>query len=87
MDKAVHVVYDSSNYSRFKKEQSLNRNYNDNTYGGKQYGQEVSARPVWDVSVDGGVKMDSARLVKELSVDVGLGNNTMTYSKHTSCEK
>ena len=27
-------VYDSSNYSRFKKEQSLNRNYYDKSYGG-----------------------------------------------------
>lgn len=39
----VKYVYDSSNYSRFKKEQSLNRNYYDNTYGGDESNASQSA--------------------------------------------
>lgn len=43
----VKYVYDSSNYSRFKKEQALNRNYNDNTYGGDEYSAAQSA--IWRI--------------------------------------
>ena len=43
----VKYVYDSSNYSRFKKEQSLNRNYNDNTYGGDNSNAAQSA--IWSI--------------------------------------
>lgn len=35
-------VYDSSNYIRFKKQQALNRNYNDYSFGGSNNASQVS---------------------------------------------
>jgi len=39
----VKYVYDSSDYIRFKKNQAVNRNYNDRSFGGNDYSTSQSA--------------------------------------------
>lgn len=39
----VKYVYDSSNYTTFLKQQALNRNYNDRSFGGNDYSTSQSA--------------------------------------------
>ena len=39
----VKYVYDSSDYIRFVKQQSVNRNYNDRSFGGDEYNSTQSA--------------------------------------------
>ena len=39
----VKYVYDSSDYIRFKKNQAVNRNYNDRSFGGNDYNTSQSA--------------------------------------------
>lgn len=39
----VKYVYDSSNYIRFKKQQAMNRNYNDRNFGGDAHNASQSA--------------------------------------------
>jgi len=38
----VKYVYDGSDYTRFKKQQSVNRNYNDKSFGGSNNGAYVA---------------------------------------------
>jgi len=39
----VKYVYDSSDYIRFKKDQAVNRNYNDRSFGGNEFSGSQSA--------------------------------------------
>jgi hypothetical protein len=39
----VKYVYDSSDYIKFKKDQAVNRNYNDRSFGGNDYNSSQSA--------------------------------------------
>jgi hypothetical protein len=39
----VKFVYDGSDYTRFKKNQAVNRNYNDRSFGGNDYSTSQSA--------------------------------------------
>lgn len=39
----VKFVYDGSDYIRFKKDQAVNRNYNDRSFGGNEYSGSQSA--------------------------------------------
>jgi len=39
----VKFVYDGSDYTRFKKNQAVNRNYNDRSFGGNDYNTSQSA--------------------------------------------
>jgi hypothetical protein len=39
----VKFVYDSSDYIRFKKDQAVNRNYNDRSFGGNEFSGSQSA--------------------------------------------
>jgi hypothetical protein len=39
----VKFVYDSSDYIRFKKDQAINRNYNDRSFGGNEFSGSQSA--------------------------------------------
>ena len=39
----VKYVYDGSDYTRFKKNQAVNRNYNDRSFGGNDYSTSQSA--------------------------------------------
>lgn len=39
----VKYVYDGSDYTRFKKDQAMNRNYNDRSFGGNDYNASQSA--------------------------------------------
>lgn len=39
----VRYVYDSSDYIRFRKDQAVNRNYNDRSFGGNEYNGAQSA--------------------------------------------
>jgi hypothetical protein len=38
----VKYVYDGSDYTRFKKQQAVNRNYNDSSYGGDNNSSQVA---------------------------------------------
>jgi hypothetical protein len=40
----VKFVYDSSDFTRFKKNQAINRNYNDMSFGGDMYNASQSAK-------------------------------------------
>lgn len=39
----VKYVYDGSDYTRFKKDQAVNRNYNDRSFGGNEFSASQSA--------------------------------------------
>jgi hypothetical protein len=39
----VKFVYDGSDYTKFKKNQAINRNYNDRSFGGNDYNTSQSA--------------------------------------------
>jgi hypothetical protein len=39
----VKFVYDGSDYTKFKKNQAMNRNYNDRSFGGNDYSGQQSA--------------------------------------------
>ena len=38
----VRYVYDGSDYTKFKKQQAVNRNYNDSSYGGDNNSSQVA---------------------------------------------